>query len=45
MNLFNIDLVNAIAFGHDLGHCPFGHAGEREMQNMCKEKPPMLLEV
>gem|GEM_PF-2798058 len=28
----NINLVNAIALGHDIGHCPFGHAGEREMQ-------------
>ncbi len=24
----NEDLVEAIAFGHDLGHTPFGHAGE-----------------
>jgi predicted deoxyguanosinetriphosphate triphosphohydrolase len=29
---FNTNLVNAIALGHDLGHCPFGHAGEREIQ-------------
>lgn len=32
----NIDLVNAIALGHDLGHCPFGHAGEREMQSIVR---------
>ncbi len=25
----NEDLAEAIAFGHDLGHTPFGHAGER----------------
>lgn len=25
----NEDLTEAIAFGHDLGHTPFGHAGER----------------
>jgi len=23
------DLTNAIAYGHDIGHTPFGHAGER----------------
>ncbi|MCL2826278.1 MAG: HD domain-containing protein [Eggerthellaceae bacterium] len=25
----NIDLIEAIALGHDTGHTPFGHAGER----------------
>jgi dGTP triphosphohydrolase len=27
----NIDLVRAIALGHDIGHVPFGHAGEEWM--------------
>ena len=25
----NLDLIDAISLGHDLGHTPFGHAGER----------------
>ena len=28
----NRDLTEAIAMGHDLGHTPFGHAGERAPQ-------------
>ena len=24
----NLDLINAIALGHDIGHTPFGHKGE-----------------
>lgn len=27
----NEDLTNAIALGHDIGHTPFGHAGEEEL--------------
>ena len=31
----NEDLVEAIALGHDLGHTPFGHAGERALNKLC----------
>ena len=30
----NEDLAEAIALGHDLGHTPFGHAGERALRDM-----------
>jgi dGTPase len=32
---FNEDLTEAIALGHDLGHTPFGHAGERALNELC----------
>jgi dGTPase len=31
----NEDLAEAIAWGHDLGHTPFGHAGERALAEIC----------
>jgi dGTPase len=30
----NEDLTEAIALGHDLGHTPFGHAGERVLEEL-----------
>jgi dGTPase len=32
----NEDLVEAISLGHDLGHTPFGHAGEAVIDQMLK---------
>jgi len=33
---FNEDLIEAIALGHDIGHTPFGHDGERFLSELCK---------
>ena len=33
----NEDLTEAISLGHDLGHTPFGHAGERTIDYLCPE--------
>lgn len=32
----NIDLTEAIALGHDIGHTPFGHAGERILDGIMR---------
>lgn len=34
----NEDLIEAIALGHDVGHSPFGHKGEKYLNNICKEE-------
>lgn len=36
---FNEDLTEAISLGHDLGHTPFGHAGENALNEICKAYP------
>ena len=33
--LLNEDLTEAAALGHDLGHTPFGHSGERILSEIC----------
>ena len=34
----NLDLIEAISLGHDLGHTPFGHAGERFLHDVYHER-------
>jgi len=36
-NILNLnqDLIEAMALGHDVGHTPFGHTGERFLNNIC----------
>lgn len=33
----NVDLIEAISLGHDIGHTPFGHAGERILSCLYQE--------
>lgn len=34
----NEDLIEAIALGHDLGHVPFGHDGEKILNDICERE-------
>ncbi|GAB4114913.1 MAG: deoxyguanosinetriphosphate triphosphohydrolase [Candidatus Caldatribacteriota bacterium] len=34
----NLELIEAIALGHDLGHTPFGHDGEEILQDICRKR-------
>jgi dGTPase len=33
----NEDLIEAVALGHDIGHTPFGHEGERYLSDLCQQ--------
>jgi dGTPase len=33
----NEDLIEAVALGHDIGHTPFGHDGERYLSGLCQQ--------
>lgn len=33
----NLELIEAIALGHDLGHTPFGHDGEQALSQCCRK--------
>ncbi len=34
----DLDLIEAISLGHDLGHCPFGHEGEKYLARISLEE-------
>lgn len=36
----NADLIQGIALGHDLGHAPFGHSGERTLDDCLRRVSP-----
>lgn len=38
----NSDLIQAIALGHDLGHAPFGHTGEKSLDRCLQKISPEL---
>lgn len=41
----NVELAFAIGLGHDLGHAPFGHAGETSLNSKCKDIGGFIHEI
>lgn len=41
----NEDLTEAVALGHDLGHTPFGHAGERVLNDLAAQASLIMSRV
>lgn len=39
------ELIEAIALGHDLGHTPFGHIGERTLNNILHGSPDEKIKI
>lgn len=39
----NETLIEAAAYGHDLGHTPYGHIGERTLHHICSGELPLSL--
>lgn len=37
-DLLDLELIDAIAFAHDIGHTPFGHVGERTIDDIVSKK-------
>ena len=41
----NTELAYAIGLGHDLGHAPFGHAGETSLNSKCRDIGGFIHEI
>ncbi|MEI9477656.1 MAG: HD domain-containing protein [Deltaproteobacteria bacterium] len=41
----NVDMAYAIGLGHDLGHAPFGHAGEMALNRKCQDIGGFIHEI
>ncbi|MEG2070590.1 MAG: HD domain-containing protein, partial [Bacteroidales bacterium] len=44
-NFLDEDLAYAIALGHDLGHAPFGHTGEKELNALLGRNEKFMHEI